>query len=165
MAEQGITLIYGGGSVGLMGAVANAALRVGGKAVGIIPRHLWNKEVGHRGLSDLFIVDSMHERKAMMAEMSDGFIVLPGGIGTLEEFFEIWTWGQLGIHGKPFGILDVNGYWKHLFNFLDVMTSEGFLKTDHRSMVKIADDPAALLESLAGYVAPPADSWLDRAGS
>ncbi len=165
LAEREITLIYGGGSVGLMGAVANATLRAGGRAVGVIPRHLWNKEVGHRGLSDLFIVDSMHERKAKMAEMSDGFIILPGGIGTLEEFFEIWTWCQLGIHSKPFGVLDVNGYWKHLLTFLDVMTGEGFLKPDHRSMVQIARDPAALIESLASSTPPLSDGLLDLARS
>jgi len=154
LARRGITLIYGGGSVGLMGAIANATLREGGRAVGVIPKSLWDMEVGHRALSDLFIVETMHERKAKMAELADGFLVLPGGIGTLEEFFEVWTWGQLGIHAKPFGVLDVNGYYSGLFDFLDTMVGQGFLKAEQRGMVKLSSDPDALIDALAGYAAP-----------
>ncbi len=144
-------MVYGGGSIGLMGAVANATLRAGGRAVGVIPRQLWDQEVGHRALSDLFIVDSMHERKAKMAELADGFVVLPGGIGTLEEFFETWTWSQLGIHAKPIGILDVNGYWSGLFEFLDRMIVTGFLKPEHRALVQLSSDPEALLDATAAW--------------
>jgi len=165
LAKRGITLVYGGGSVGLMGAVANATLREGGRAVGVIPKSLWDLEVGHRALSDLHIVETMHDRKAMMAELSDAFLVLPGGIGTLEEFFEIWTWGQLGIHHKPFGVLDVNGYYAGLFGFLDGMVGQGFLKPQHRAMVGVDTDPEALLDALAGYAPPKTDALLDLAKS
>jgi len=154
LARRGITLVYGGGSVGLMGAIANATLREGGRAVGVIPKSLWDMEVGHRALSDLFIVETMHERKAKMAELADGFLVLPGGIGTLEEFFEVWTWGQLGIHAKPFGVLDVNGYYRGLFDFLDGMVGQGFLKPEQRAMVQVSTDANALIDALAGYAAP-----------
>jgi len=161
LAQRGISLIYGGGSVGLMGAVADACLQAGGRVVGVIPRHLWAMEVGHRDLTELHIVESMHERKAMMAELSDGFVVLPGGIGTLEEFFEIWTWGQLGIHKKPFGVLDVDGYYRQMFAFLDHMTGEGFLKPEQRGMVQQSADPTTLLDALAAYDAPNVGKWLE----
>jgi len=161
LAKRGITLVYGGGSIGLMGAVANATLRDGGTAVGVIPKTLWDKEVGHRALTDLHIVETMHERKALMAELSDGFLVLPGGIGTLEEFFEVWTWGQLGIHHKPVGVLDVNGYYSGLFGFLDTMVGQGFLKASHRAMVQVSSDPGSLLDGLAAYQPPAVDAWLD----
>lgn len=163
LARRGIALVYGGGSVGLMGAVANATLRVGGRAIGVIPKSLWDMEVGHRSLSDLHIVESMHERKAMMAELADAFMVLPGGIGTLEEFFEIWTWAQLDFHRKPVGVLDVGGYYGGLFTFLDHMVQQGFLKPQHRGRVLVDQDPRALLNSLGNWQAPetPADKWLD----
>ena len=160
-AERGIALVYGGGSVGLMGAVADAVLDAGGKAIGIIPQHLWDKEVGHRSLTELRIVASMHERKALMASLSDGFLVLPGGVGTLEEFFEIWTWGQLGLHGKPFGVLNVDGYYSRLFTFLDSMTQQGFLRAEHRSMVQVSDQPGELLDALFAYRPPQVRKWLE----
>jgi len=153
-AERGITLIYGGGSVGLMGAAADACLAAGGKVVGVIPRHLQDMEVGHRTLTALHVVDTMHERKAMMAELSDGFVVLPGGIGTLEEFFEVWTWGQLGIHSKPFGVLNVKGYYDALFGFIATMVEQGFLKVPQAAMTQLSEDPGALLDALAAYVPP-----------
>ena len=121
LAERGITLVYGGGAIGLMGACAEACLAAGGKVVGIIPEHLMRMEVGSLDLTELHVVKTMHERKAMMAELSDGFIVLPGGVGTMEEFFEVWTWGQLGIHRKPFGVLNVKGYYDALFSFIATM--------------------------------------------
>ena len=163
LARRGITLIYGGGSVGLMGAIANATLRAGGKAVGVIPKFLWDQEVGHRALTDLHIVETMHERKALMAELSDTFITLPGGIGTLEEFFEVWTWGQLGIHNKPFGVLDVGGFYSGLFGMLDHMTQQGFLKAKHREMVRVSADAKELLKALAEYQPPETETWVDLA--
>lgn len=161
LAERGVTLVYGGGSVGLMGAAADAAMAAGGKVVGVIPKHLWDREVGHRDLSELHIVETMHERKAKMAELSDGFLILPGGIGTLEEFFEIWTWGQLGLHKKPFGVLNVDGYYSGLFGFLDTMTEQGFLHPNQRAMVQVSPDPDALLAALAQYQPPEVKKWLD----
>ncbi|OIQ97869.1 LOG family protein YvdD [mine drainage metagenome] len=161
LAERGLGLVYGGGRVGLMGQVADACLTAGGTVTGIIPRHLHDKEVGHHGLSTLHVVDSMHARKAMMARLADGFLVLPGGIGTLEEFFEIWTWGQLGLHGKPFGVLNIQGYYDGLFTFLDNMTGQGFLRATHRAMVRVNDDIPALLDALAAWRAAPQEKWLD----
>lgn len=152
-AKRKLTLVYGGSSIGLSGAVANATLRAGGRAVGVIPKYLWDIESGHRGLSDLFLVDTMDQRKAQLAEMADGFIVLPGGLSTLEEFFEIWSWRQLELHTKPIGVLDIKGYWSGLFHFLDTMVTEGFLKPEHRTMVRIANDPARLLDAM--LPAPP----------
>ena len=154
LAERGITLIYGGGSVGLMGACADACLAAGGKVVGVIPRHLLDMEVGHINLTALHVVDTMHERKAMMAELANGFIVLPGGIGTMEEFFEIWTWGQLGIHHKPFGVLNVAGYYDALFSFIATMVEQGFLKIQQAAMTQLSEDPEMLLDALAAYVPP-----------
>ncbi len=148
LAGERIGLVYGGGHVGLMGAVADAALREGGTVTGVIPRHLWDLEVGHGGLTDLHIVDSMHERKALMANLSDAFAVLPGGIGTMEEFFEVWTWGQLGIHAKPYGLLNIDGYFDPLIVFLDHMVEEGFLEPGHRSLVVVETECTALLAGL-----------------
>src|SRR5579871_4798530 len=127
LAQRGITMIYGGGSVGLMGAAADAALDNGGKVIGVIPRSLLQREQGHGRLTQQHVVGNMHERKALMNKLSDGFVILPGGVGTLEEFFEIWSWGQLGIHGKPFGVLEVDGFWKPMFECLDQMTAQGFV--------------------------------------
>jgi uncharacterized protein (TIGR00730 family) len=135
LASQGRRLVYGGGRIGLMGAVADAAIAEGGEVIGVIPRSLLEKEVAHLGLSDLRVVASMHERKATMAELSDGFIALPGGIGTLEEFFEIWTWGQLGLHHKPFGLLNVAGFFDPLLAFLDQLADQRFLRPEHRGML------------------------------
>lgn len=154
LAERNITLVYGGGAVGLMGACADACLKAGGKVVGVIPKHLMKMEVGHQDLTALHVVDTMHERKAMMAELSDGFVVLPGGIGTMEEFFEIWTWGQLGIHRKAFGVLNVNGYYDALFAFITTMVEQGFLKPAQAAMTLLSEDPAMLLDALTAYVAP-----------
>ena len=157
IAGRGITLVYGGGKVGLMGALADAALAAGGRVVGIIPEFLALKEVAHAGLSELIVVDSMHTRKAEMERHSDGFIAMPGGIGTMEELFEIWTWSQLGQHRKPCGLLDAAGYYGHLNAFLDRMAMDGFVNPEHRAMLHHSDSPEALLDAFAGYEAPPAD--------
>lgn len=154
IAERGLGLVYGGGEVGLMGIVANAALAAGGEVIGVIPEALTRMEVGHPNLTELHVVATMHERKALMAELSDGFVALPGGIGTLEELFEVWTWGQLGIHRKPLGFLDVEGYYEPLHAFLDHSVAEGFLKDRHRAMTAVDSDPAALLDRLAAYQPP-----------
>ncbi|HET9983911.1 MAG TPA: TIGR00730 family Rossman fold protein [Longimicrobiales bacterium] len=161
LAAAGIELVFGGGSVGLMGILADATLEAGGRAVGIIPRHLWDREVGHGGLSELHIVESMHERKALMAELSDGFLALPGGIGTLEEFFEVWTWGQLGLHAKPYGLLDVHGYFRPLVRFLDHAVEERFVKPEHRAMVVIEDRPDEMLRRLREHRPPVTPKWID----
>ena len=162
IAGRGLKLVYGGAKVGLMGAVADAALAAGGEVVGVLPKALMIKEIGHTGLSQLEVVDSMHERKARMAELSDGFIALPGGAGTLEEIFEIWTWGQLGFHGKPAGFLNVAGYYDKLAGFLDHTVGEAFVKPVHRDMLIFHDDPTALLETMAAYKAPVTGKWLER---
>lgn len=159
LADSDIELVYGGGNVGLMGVVANACMAAGGKVTGIIPKALMELEVGHINLTQLHVVNDMHERKAMMAQLSDAFIALPGGIGTMEEMFEVWTWGQLGFHKKPVGVLDVAGYYSHLHHFLDQMVSEGFLKERHRKMVAVEEDAAALLERLRQYQ-PPSQATL-----
>ncbi len=155
LASRGLGLVYGGGNVGLMGIMADAALASGGEVVGVIPEALLKLEVGHLDLAQLHVVGSMHERKALMAELADAFIALPGGIGTMEELFEVWTWAQLGMHPKPLGFLDVAGYYAHLQAFLDHMTAEGFLRTRHRAMVAIDTDPTRLLDAFARY-SPPA---------
>ncbi len=162
LAARGIEVVYGGGSVGLMGVVADAALAAGGRVTGVIPRTLWEREVGHRGLSDLRIVESMHERKALMAELADAFIALPGGAGTLEEFAEVWTWAQLGLHPKPCGLLDIGGYYDPLIAFLDRMVEQRFLRAEHRAMVLADTDPERLLARFAAYVPPAVPKWLDR---
>lgn len=164
LAGRGITLVYGGGHVGLMGILADAALAAGGKVIGVIPRALEAREVAHTGLTELRVVSSMHERKALMSELADGFLALPGGIGTMEEWFEVWTWGQLGIHPKPLGMLNVAGYYGHLLAFFDRMVSDGFLREAHRSMAIVGEDPETLLHRLAEYVPPRTEKWLDRAG-
>lgn len=148
LAEAGIRLVYGGGNVGLMGRVADAVLSHGGEAVGVIPSFLMAREVGHRALTEIHVVDSMHERKAMMAKLSDGFAILPGGIGTLEEMFEVWTWRQLGLHPKPCAALNVGGYYDRLRDFLDHMVVEGFLQPGHREALTLADTPEDLLAAL-----------------
>ena len=152
IARRGMVLVYGGGAVGLMGVVANAALEAGGEVHGVIPQALRDKEVGHHGLTRLEVVDTMHTRKARMAELSEGFIAMPGGIGTFEELFEIWTWGQLGIHTKPLGMLDVAGFYEPLASFLDATVSAGFLKQSHRAIAMTETDPAALLDRMEAYV-------------
>lgn len=151
LASGGVRLVYGGASVGLMGAVADAALQAGGDVVGIIPEALERKEVAHRGLPDLRIVHSMHERKALMAELSDGFVALPGGVGTLEELFEVWTWGQLGYHTKPCAIYNVAGFYTGLMAFLDHATAAGFMRPGTREMLIVEDSLAPLLSRLQSY--------------
>ena len=154
VARRGITIVYGGGHVGLMGVVADAAMAAGGRVVGVLPRFLHEREVGHAGLSELHLVDSMHERKARMAELSDAFVALPGGLGTLEELFEAWTWMQLGLQHKPCGLLAVGAYFDPLLAFLDRTAEEGFVTSSHRALLKVASDPAVLLSKLASAEQP-----------
>lgn len=148
LAGRGVRVVYGGASVGLMGAVADAALAAGGEVVGVIPRHLADREVAHHGLTELHVVASMHERKALMAELSDGFVALPGGMGTLEELAEILTWAQLGLHVKPVGVLDVDGFWQPLVAWLDHAEGQGFLRPEHRALLTARADVEALLDAL-----------------
>jgi uncharacterized protein (TIGR00730 family) len=162
IARRGMGLVYGGGKVGLMGEVADAALAAGGEVIGVIPHALDAREVGHKGLTELRVVDSMHERKAQMADLSDGFLALPGGIGTLEELFEVWTWGQLGLHAKPCALLDVAGYYSPLLAFLDHTVNEGFLREAHRAVLLVDADPEALLDRMAGFTPPRVEKWMDR---
>ena len=154
MAARRLGLVYGGGNVGLMGVVADAVLAGGGEVDGVIPEAMMAWEVGHPGLTRLHVVGSMHQRKAMMAELADAFIALPGGIGTMDETFEIWTWAQLGMHAKPLGFLDVGGFYATLHQFLDHMSAEGFLKPRHRAMVAVESDAATLLDGFAAYRPP-----------
>ena len=161
LAEQNIRLVFGGGRVGLMGALADAALQAGGEVTGVIPEHLVAREVAHQGLSDLRIVRSMHERKALMAELSDGFVALPGGLGTLEEFFEVWTWGQLGLHQKPYALLNVNGFYDPLVQFIDSLVELKFVKPEHRRMLIVESDVAMLPVRLSGHHTPEVPKWLD----
>jgi len=161
LARRGIGLVYGGGAVGLMGVVADAALEAGGEVIGVIPEALFDREIGHGGLDDLRVVPTMHARKAEMARLSDGFVALPGGIGTLEELFETWTWAQLGTHAKPCGILDVEGFFAPLVNFLDHVVEERFLRPEHRSMLLVDDDAGRLLDALLTYRAPAVPKWID----
>ncbi|MEP6494343.1 MAG: TIGR00730 family Rossman fold protein [bacterium] len=148
-ARRGIRIVYGGASVGLMGALADCALAAGGEVVGVIPRTLVDREIAHRGLTDLHVVETMHERKAMMADLADAFVALPGGLGTFEELFEVWTWGYLGLHTKPYALLDVDGYYAPLIEFLDHARNEGFIRAAQRDMLAVATDPSALLDALA----------------
>ncbi|MGY3605080.1 MULTISPECIES: LOG family protein [unclassified Bradyrhizobium] len=159
LAKAGITIVYGGGKVGLMGAVADAALAAGGRVVGVIPRALVEREIGHTGLSQLHIVETMHERKTMMAELSDGFIALPGGAGTLEELFEEWTWAQLGIHQKPCGLLNVKDYFAPLMAMVERMVAEGFTIRAYAEILIIETKVEALLRRFAAYQPPPR-KWL-----
>jgi hypothetical protein len=161
LASRGIGIVYGGSSVGLMAALADAALDELGEVTGVIPRMLVEREVANTALSDLRIVDSMHQRKALMADLADGFVALPGGIGTLEEFFEVWTWGQLGMHAKPCGLLNVGGYFDPLLEFLDHAVEEKFVRDVHRSMVIVESDPTKLLDRFAEYVPPRVVKWVN----
>lgn len=163
LAKSDITIVYGGGHVGLMGVVADAVLAGGGKAIGVIPRMLWDREVGHRNLTELHIVETMHERKAMMSSLSDAFVALPGGLGTLEEIFEVWTWAQLGIHRKPLGFLDVAGFYAPLLSSLDGAVDTGFIRAQHRSMAIVDIDPASLLRRLSEYSPPVVEKWITAA--
>jgi len=158
LARRKIDVVYGGGRVGLMGALADAALSAGGTVIGVMPRSLVEREIHHTNLTELHLVETMHERKHRMAELSDGFIALPGGAGTLEEIFEQWTWAQLGIHRKPCGFLNTNGYFDPLRGMIDRMASEGFLHPEHSSMLIFENEPAAVIESMRDY-APPLPKW------
>ncbi len=161
LARRGLGLVYGGGSVGLMGAVADAALAEGGEVVGVIPKALQLRELAHERLTSLHVVASMHERKAKMAELAHGFIALPGGMGTLEEFAEILTWAQLGLHARPCGLLDVAGYYRTLVAFLDEAVGEGFLRPEHRRLVLVDDDPDALVDRFLAWQPPKLQRWID----
>ena len=163
LAERNIGLVYGGGRVGLMGILADEMLRLGGEVIGVIPRMLSEREVGHGGLAELHVVETMHERKAKMADLADGFIALPGGLGTLEEIFEIWTWAQLGSHRKPCGFLDVGGFYTPLFEFLDRAVEERFIAPRFRAIAIVDDDPERLLERFAEYEPPDVARWIDHA--
>jgi uncharacterized protein (TIGR00730 family) len=154
LVRANIGLVYGGAGIGLMGVIADAVRNGGGEVIGVIPQNLVEREVAHRKIEDLRVVDSMHERKALMAELSDGFIALPGGVGTLEELFEVWTWGHLGLHGKPCALLDVDGFYARLTHFLDHVDREGFLRQGVRDMLMIEDDPDLLIRRMRQYQAP-----------
>ena len=162
LAAEGIELVYGGASVGIMGELADAVQEHGGHVTGIIPQQLIQKEEAHRGIPDLIVVASMHQRKSQMADLSDGFMALPGGIGTLEGVFEILTWGQLGIHSKPSGILNVAGYFDRLTEFLDQAVAEGFLRQEHRDSIMVDVDPRALLDRMRAYTAPEGERLMGR---
>jgi uncharacterized protein (TIGR00730 family) len=162
LAERKIDLVYGGAKVGLMGAVADEVLAASGHVIGVIPEALVAKEVAHEGLSELRIVRSMHERKAIMADLADGFIALPGGWGTLDELFEILTWAQLGFHRKPCGLLNVSGYFGGLLSFVDHSIHEGFVRPDYRSMMAVAVAAGELIDLLAAYEPPLVEKWIDR---
>jgi uncharacterized protein (TIGR00730 family) len=162
MAERGIGLVFGGGSVGLMGEIADAVLDAGGDVIGIMPAHLVAKEIQHKNLSELRIVSSMHERKAMMADLADGFIAMPGGFGTYDEFCEVVTWAQLGLHRKPCGILNTAGFYDALLEMFDHATDEGFIRSEHRAMLIVEDEPDALLNRMEEYHAPVLEKWITR---
>jgi len=156
--HNGIDLVFGGGHVGLMGIVADAVLASGGKVYGVIPQHLVNRELAHPGLTELFVVSNMHERKAKMAELADGFVALPGGIGTLEEIFEMWTWGQLGMHQKPCGFYNVDGFYDALLDMIKTMVATGFVKQQYLDMIVLTQTPAELVDRFKAYV-PPQEKW------
>ncbi len=160
LAERNVALVYGGGHVGLMGVVADAALEAGGVVIGVMPKSLVDREISHAGLTKLHVVSSMHERKALMSKLSEGFVALPGGNGTLEEFFEVLTWAQLGEHGKPCGLLNVAGYYDPLLAVFDRMVDEAFLKPDHRKLVLVEEEPTALLAKFGAYEPPKTVKWI-----
>jgi len=162
LAIENIELVYGGANVGLMGAVANGALKKSGTVIGVLPKFLARKEIAHSELTELIVVDTMHERKTKMSDLSDGVIALPGGFGTLEELFEMLTWGQLGLHKKPIGILNVNGFYDDLLNFMDNMVDKGLLKDANRKMVLVSDDIMELLTKMKRYQAPEAGKWISK---
>jgi uncharacterized protein (TIGR00730 family) len=162
LAKQKIQLIYGGADVGLMGAVADGALNKGGKVTGVLPRFLQSKEIAHKQLTELILVETMHERKTKMNELCDGVIVLPGGYGTMEEFFEMITWAQLGLHKKPIGILNINGFYDDLIRLVETMVEKGFLKQINREMLLICENIEELLEMMKNYQAPNVGKWISR---
>jgi len=160
IAKRGTALVYGGAKVGLMGVIADAALAAGGEVIGVIPESLVRKEIAHPNLTELRVVHSMHERKAMMASLADGFIALPGGFGTFEEFCEIVTWGQLGMHSKPCALLNVEGYYDHLLKMFDHAVAEKLLRRENRTLVLAGTDPEVLLDRMSAYQAPVAEKWI-----
>lgn len=162
LAEQKIELVYGGASVGLMGAVANGVLENNGKAIGVLPVFLQRVEIGHKNLSELILVDTMHQRKAKMEELSDGMISLPGGFGTLEEFFEMLTWAQLGLHKKPVAILNINGFYDELLSLIQKMADKGFLKQANQEMLIVSDSIEELLDQMKSYKAPTHSKWIHK---
>lgn len=162
LVERNIRLVYGGGNVGLMGIIADEVMRLGGEVIGIIPKSLDDREVGHRGITELKIVASMHERKAQMAELADGFIAMPGGIGTFEEFFEILTWAQLGFHDKPCGILNIADYYGGLLALCDNAVREGFLRSVHRELILSDADEKSLLEKMKNFKPQNPEKWIDE---
>ena len=162
LVRRDIGLVYGGASVGIMGEIADTVLAGGGEVIGVIPQALVDKEVSHSGLTELKIVDSMHERKEIMADISEGFIALPGGLGTIEEIFEVLTWAQLGFHKKPCALLNVKGYYDKLTQFLNHAVAEGFIANTHREMLLVEEEPHRLLEIMAAYTAPAVDKWIGR---
>lgn len=154
-----ITMVYGGGSVGVMGVIANDIMEMGGKVIGVIPQFLMDKEVGHSGITEMIVTENMHQRKQKMADLSDGFIILPGGFGTLEEFFEVLTWLQLGLHAKPIGVLNVNGFYDHLFLQMDKMVEQRFLKQANKDLVFNQSDAQLLVQQMQSFDAKPDDVW------
>ena len=162
IAQRGHSLVYGGGNVGLMGAVADAVMAAGGQVVGVIPENFVRQELEHRGLTKLHVVSSMHERKALMASLADGFLALPGGIGTLEEIAEVFVWTQLGLHAKPCALLNVNGYYDPLVSFLTRMTDTRFLRAEQLSQLIVAREPAEALDRLASFTPTVVEKWMDR---
>jgi uncharacterized protein (TIGR00730 family) len=162
LARRGIGLVYGGGNVGLMGVVADGALAAGGEVIGVIPHSLASREIAHHGVTDLRVVDSMHTRKAMMADLSDAFIAMPGGVGTFEELFEAITWTQLGVHRKPCGLLNVSGFYSPLAAFIDQAVSEGFIKPVHREAIVVDENAERLLDALATIELPDVPKWIRR---
>ncbi len=162
LVSRNISLVYGGAGIGLMGMVADQVLKLGGEVIGVIPKALAHKEVAHKNLTQLHVTESMHERKMLMAELSDGFIALPGGIGTLEELFEIWTWAQLGFHHKPCGLLNVEGYYDSLIGFLDHVLAEKFVKKEHHAMLIIETNPDLLLDRYINYQPPAVRHWVGK---
>jgi uncharacterized protein (TIGR00730 family) len=161
LAQRGVRVVYGGATVGMMGAVADAARGAGGEVIGVIPQAIFDREIGHTGLDDLRVVGSMHERKALMAELSDAFIALPGGIGTLEELFEVYTWAQLGIHAKPLGLLEVAGYFQPLVAFLDHAVHERFMRAEMRRLLAVSNDLDDLLAALEASEPVTLQKWID----
>lgn len=162
LARSGLGLVYGGGNVGLMGAVADGALSQNGEVIGVIPKSLMEKELGHGGVTELHVVTSMHERKQMMVDLSDGFIALPGGFGTLDELFETLTWLQLSFHDKPVGLLNVGGFFNGLIEFIDHMSRSGFLKPEHAECVLVENDPTRLLAAMESFRPPDLGKWIEK---
>jgi len=160
LVRRGVELVYGGAKVGLMGVIADAMLNEGGTVIGVMPESLMKKEIAHEGLTELHVTSTMHERKTLMAELGDGFVAMPGGAGTLEELFEVWTWGQLRFHNKPCGLLNVSGYFDHLVRFLQHSADEAFVRQTHVDMLIVEENPGRLLDRFESYKAPVVEKWI-----